>query len=102
MRSALNADGKLIPPASPESAMLRLKQLEHEISKIQKNVNDPGIRASYASVGEYARWRASARSAATYMQREADQLKSWLSEQAERDEGLSYDERAEIAKFWQE
>lgn len=95
MRSAIE-DGRLIPPRSLEAAQARRQQLEHEVGKIDRQIEDSARVTKYATLAEYARWLTRAKAQRSYFKREITLLDAWIEGQGREETAME----AAYEAFW--
>lgn len=79
MKSSLR-NGKLVSPTSLAAAKERHQQFVYEIGQVSAQLRDKH-RVEKLGVENYARWAARARSANSYMEKDAEQLAIWINSQ---------------------
>ena len=72
MRPSLDEDGYLIPPTSREGGVERVKQLRHEVAKIEEQLAGPQCRA------DRFEWRGKAHRKLNQFRDEEKQIRAWL------------------------
>ncbi len=88
MLSALDSQGRLVPPVSHQYAVERVKQLLHEIAKIEKQLVDPQREKQFNSAWARLEWRGAAMKKVEAFRSERYQLTAWLNGWAEAKEAL--------------
>lgn len=80
MRAQLR-NGKLIPPRSITDGARRLKQLDHEMANIERQLEDSTRVLRYPSCLAYDMWQTGAKRALRLFQEEARQINEWMANQ---------------------
>lgn len=71
--------GKIDTPTSLPDAKLRLQQLDHELKRIDAQINSADRANRYPSKAEYNAWRKRAQVAQGLLSEERQQLDAWIS-----------------------
>jgi hypothetical protein len=71
--------GRLRPPASVREAREREAALQHEVSSIAKQLENPERRAHFNTEDSYRAWETRAREARKLLRAELNQLRAWLA-----------------------